>query len=46
MIALMYVMKFTIQFIFEEYFTDKEQADLHEQFLNGEYDDFGKMPEY
>lgn len=36
----------TIMFMFEEYFTDDERAALHEQYLQGEYDDFGDAPEY
>jgi hypothetical protein len=35
-----------IEFWFEEYFTEKEQAELQKAFLKNEYDDLGDLPEF
>jgi hypothetical protein len=32
-------------FVFEEYFTDEKQAELHEEFIRDQYDDMGVCPE-
>jgi hypothetical protein len=36
----------TITFLFEQYFTDEEQSELHEIYLRGKFDDLGDMPEF
>jgi hypothetical protein len=36
----------TIIFTFKEYFSDEERAELHEIFLNGEYDNLVGVPEF
>jgi hypothetical protein len=35
-----------IEFCFEQYFTEEEKAELHENFLRGEYDYLGDLPEF
>jgi hypothetical protein len=36
----------TITFLFEQYFTDEKQAELHLAYLRNEYDDLGDLPEF